>query len=182
MSNTILIGAQWGDEGKGKIIDVLTERADWVVRAQGGNNAGHTVEVGEERFVLHLVPSGVLHEGKRCVIGNGVVLDPVALVEEIQGIEARGFSVGGRLYISDRAHVVFPYHRMLDAQGEARRAKGDQIGTTQRGIGPTYADKASRFGLRMCDLVRSGVSRAAAVPRRGEKPHSRRDGRPRRRL
>ncbi|NCA83130.1 MAG: adenylosuccinate synthase [Opitutae bacterium] len=153
MANTILIGAQWGDEGKGKIIDVLTERADWVVRAQGGNNAGHTVEVGEERFVLHLVPSGVLHEGKRCVIGNGVVLDPVGLVEEIQGIEARGFSVAGRLFISDRAHVVFPYHRMLDAQGEARRAKGDQIGTTQRGIGPAYGDKAARFGLRMCDLV-----------------------------
>ena len=153
MSNTILIGAQWGDEGKGKIIDVLTERADWVVRAQGGNNAGHTVEVGEERFVLHLVPSGVLHAGKRCVIGNGVVIDPVGLVEEIKGIEARGFPVAGRLFISDRAHAVFPYHRMLDAQGEARRAKGDQIGTTQRGIGPAYGDKAARFGLRMCDLV-----------------------------
>ncbi|MGD9782153.1 MAG: adenylosuccinate synthase [Kiritimatiellia bacterium] len=153
MSNTILIGAQWGDEGKGKIIDVLTERADWIVRAQGGNNAGHTVEVGEERFVLHLVPSGILHAGKRCVVGNGVVLDPVALVEEIQGVVARGFSVEGRLFISDRAHAVFPYHRMLDAQGEARRAKGDQIGTTQRGIGPAYGDKAARFGLRMCDLV-----------------------------
>ena len=153
MPNTILIGAQWGDEGKGKIIDVLTERADWVVRPQGGNNAGHTVEIGEEKFVLHLVPSGILTPGKRCVIGNGVVLDPVALVEEIRGVEARGISVAGRLFISDRAHVVFPYHRMLDAQGEARRAKGDQIGTTQRGIGPTYADKAARFGLRMCDLV-----------------------------
>ncbi len=153
MSNTILIGAQWGDEGKGKIIDVLTERADWVVRAQGGNNAGHTVEIGEEKFVLHLVPSGILHEGKRCVIGNGVVLDPVALVEEIEGVRARGISVEGRLFISDRAHVVFPYHRMLDAQGEARRAKGDQIGTTQRGIGPAYADKAARFGLRMGDLL-----------------------------
>lgn len=153
MATTILIGSQWGDEGKGKIIDVLTERADWVVRAQGGNNAGHTVEVGEERFVLHLVPSGILHKGKRCVIGNGVVLDPVALVEEIQGIMDRGHSVEGRLFISDRAHVVFPYHRMLDAQGEARRAKGDQIGTTMRGIGPTYSDKAARFGLRMCDLV-----------------------------
>ncbi|NLG34686.1 MAG: adenylosuccinate synthase [Lentisphaerae bacterium] len=153
MANTILIGAQWGDEGKGKIIDVLTERAQWVVRAQGGNNAGHTVEVGEERFVLHLVPSGILHEGKRCVIGNGVVLDPVALVEEIQGVVNRGFPVEGRLFISDRAHAVFPYHRMLDAQGEARRAKGDQIGTTMRGIGPAYGDKAARFGLRMCDLV-----------------------------
>ena len=156
MSNTILIGAQWGDEGKGKIIDVLTERADWVVRPQGGNNAGHTVEVGEERFVLHLVPSGILHAGKRCVIGNGVVLDPVALVEEIRGIADRGFSVEGRLFISDRAHVVFPYHRMLDAQGEARRAKGDQIGTTMRGIGPAYGDKAARFGLRMADLIDPG--------------------------
>ena len=153
MSNTILIGAQWGDEGKGKIIDVLTERADWVVRPQGGNNAGHTVEIGAEKFVLHLVPSGILTPGKRCVIGNGVVLDPVALVEEIQGVVKRGFTVEGRLFISDRAHVVFPYHRMLDAQGEARRAKGDQIGTTMRGIGPTYGDKAARFGLRMCDLV-----------------------------
>ena len=153
MPNTILIGAQWGDEGKGKIIDVLTERADWVVRPQGGNNAGHTVEIGDEKFVLHLVPSGILTPGKRCVIGNGVVLDPVALVEEIKGVEARGLTVAGRLFISDRAHVVFPYHRMLDAQGEARRAKGDQIGTTQRGIGPTYADKAARFGLRMCDLL-----------------------------
>lgn len=153
MSNTILIGAQWGDEGKGKIIDFLTERAEWVVRAQGGNNAGHTVEVGEEKFVLHLVPSGVLHAGKRCVIGNGVVLDPGALVAEIRGIEARGFPVAGRLFISDRAHVVFPYHRMLDAQGEARRAKGEQIGTTQRGIGPAYSDKAARFGLRMADLL-----------------------------
>ena len=153
MSNTILIGAQWGDEGKGKIIDVLTERVDWVVRAQGGNNAGHTVEIGAEKFVLHLVPSGILTPGKRCVIGNGVVLDPVALVEEIRGVTQRGIAVAGRLFISDRAHVVFPYHRMLDAQGEARRAKGDQIGTTQRGIGPAYGDKAARFGLRMCDLL-----------------------------
>ena len=153
MANTILIGAQWGDEGKGKIIDVLTERAEWVVRAQGGNNAGHTVEIGEERFVLHLVPSGILTEGKKCVIGNGVVLDPGALVKEIEGVKERGIGVEGRLFISDRAHAVFPYHRMLDAQGEARRAKGDQIGTTQRGIGPAYSDKAARFGLRMCDLV-----------------------------
>ena len=115
MPNTILIGAPWGDEGKGKIIDVLTERADWVVRPQGGNNAGHTVEIGEEKFVLHLVPSGIVTPGKRCVIGNGVVLDPVALVEEIRGVTQRGIAVAGRLFISDRAHVVFPYHRMLDA-------------------------------------------------------------------
>ena len=153
MPNVILIGAQWGDEGKGKIIDVLTERADWIVRPQGGNNAGHTVEIGAEKFVLHLVPAGILTPGKRCVIGNGVVLDPVALVEEIAGVARRGISVAGRLFVGDRAHVVFPYHRMLDAQGEARRAKGEQIGTTLRGIGPAYGDKATRFGLRMCDLV-----------------------------
>lgn len=153
MPNVILIGAQWGDEGKGKIIDVLSERADWIVRAQGGNNAGHTVEIGAEKFVLHLVPAGILTPGKRCVIGNGVVLDPVALVEEIAGVTRRGISVAGRLFVSDRAHAVFPYHRMLDAQGEARRAKGEQIGTTLRGIGPAYGDKATRFGLRLCDLV-----------------------------
>jgi adenylosuccinate synthase len=153
MSNTILIGAQWGDEGKGKIIDVLTGEAEWIVRAAGGNNAGHTVEVGEERFVLHLLPSGILHEGRKCVIGNGVVLDPTGLVEEIEGVTARGISIEGRLFISDRAHVVFPYHRRLDARGEATAKKGTQIGTTMRGIGPTYADKASRTGLRMCDLL-----------------------------
>lgn len=153
MANTVLIGAQWGDEGKGKIIDVLTEEADWVVRAQGGNNAGHTVEIGSERFVLHLVPSGILHEGKRCVIGNGVVLDPVALAEELQGVLSRGIDITNRLFISDRAQVVFPYHRMLDAQGEAQKAKGEQIGTTLRGIGPAYSDKASRFGLRLCDVL-----------------------------
>lgn len=153
MSNTILIGAQWGDEGKGKIIDVLTERADWVVRAQGGNNAGHTVEVGSERFVLHLIPSGILHEGKRCVIGNGVVLDPLGLVEELRGVTSRDISAEGRLFISDRAHVVFPYHRLLDARGEAVQNAAGKIGTTLRGIGPTYSDKMSRRNLRMGDLL-----------------------------
>lgn len=153
MSNTILIGAQWGDEGKGKIIDVLTERADWVVRAQGGNNAGHTVEVGSERFVLHLVPSGILHEGKRCVIGNGVVLDPAGLVEEIRGLEARGFPAAGRLFVSDRAHLVLPYHRSLDARGEALKSASCKIGTTLRGIGPAYGDKMARTGLRAGDLL-----------------------------
>ena len=153
MSNTILIGAQWGDEGKGKIIDVLTERADWVVRAQGGNNAGHTVEVGNERFVLHLVPSGILHEGKKCVIGNGVVLDPIGLVEEIRGLEARGFPAAGRLFVSDRAHLVLPYHRSLDARGEALKSASGKIGTTLRGIGPAYGDKMARTGLRAGDLL-----------------------------
>lgn len=153
MANTILIGAQWGDEGKGKIIDVLTEQAQWIVRAQGGNNAGHTVEVGKERFVLHLLPSGILREGRMCVIGHGVVLDPTSLVEEIESVTARGISIEGRLFISDRAHVVFPYHRMLDACNETARGKAGRIGTTKRGIGPAYADKAARRSLRMGDLL-----------------------------
>ena len=153
MSTTILIGAQWGDEGKGKIIDVLTERADWVVRAQGGNNAGHTVEVGNERFVLHLVPSGILHGDKKCVIGNGVVLDPAGLLEEIRGIASRGIAVEGRLFVSDRAHLVLPCHRRLDARGEALKSASGKIGTTLRGIGPAYGDKMARTGLRAGDLL-----------------------------
>lgn len=152
--NTILVGAQWGDEGKGKIIDVLTEEATWIVRPAGGNNAGHTVEVGPERFVLHLLPSGILHPGKKCVIGNGVVLDPAGLVEELEGVTSRGIDVSGRFFISDRAHVVCPYHKRLDGRVEAALKKqGGAIGTTMRGIGPTYSDKAARTGLRMCDLM-----------------------------
>ena len=151
--NTVVTGLQWGDEGKGKIVDFLTESADLVVRGQGGNNAGHTVIVGADKYVLHLIPSGILWEGKQCVIGNGVVMDPVGLVEEIKGIEARGISVTPeRLLISDRAHVVLPYHRELDAAREAALG-GRKIGTTKRGIGPTYADKASRTGLRLADLL-----------------------------
>ena len=153
MSNTVLIGAQWGDEGKGKIIDVLTEQADWVVRYQGGNNAGHTVEVGEEKYVLHLIPSGILHPEKKCVIGNGVVVDPVALVAELDGLRQRGIHPEGRLLISDRAHVVFPYHRGIDEAREQARSGEVKIGTTKRGIGPAYGDKAARVGLRMGDLV-----------------------------
>jgi len=153
MPNTVLIGAQWGDEGKGKIIDVLTEDVDWIVRYQGGNNAGHTVEVGSEKYVLHLIPSGILHKDKKCVIGNGVVVDVLALLEELKGIEERGFSAEGRLFISTRAHVVFPYHRELDAAVEGRRAEGEKIGTTKRGIGPAYGDKMARVGLRICDLI-----------------------------
>ncbi len=153
MPNTVLIGAQWGDEGKGKIIDVLTRESDWVVRYQGGNNAGHTVEIGDERYVLHLIPSGILHEGKRCVIGNGVVVDPGALLKEIEELEARGVQTRGRLLVSDRAHLVFPYHRLQDEYSELRRSRDDQIGTTKRGIGPAYGDKAARSGLRMGDLL-----------------------------
>ena len=153
MANTVLIGAQWGDEGKGKIIDVLTEEVDWVVRYQGGNNAGHTVEIGSEKYVLHLVPSGILHAGKKCVIGNGVVIDPAALVGELKGIQARGIDPTGRFFISDRAHIVFPYHRLIDEYREKKPAGGNKIGTTKRGIGPAYGDKAARVGLRMGDML-----------------------------
>jgi adenylosuccinate synthase len=153
MTNTILIGAQWGDEGKGKIIDILTEEADWIVRYQGGNNAGHTIEIGAEKYVLHLIPSGILRPGKRCVIGHGVVIQPLALLDEIRELAGRGVAVDGRLFVSDRAHVVLPYHRALDESREQHPAGGDRLGTTRRGIGPAYADKANRVGLRMGDLL-----------------------------
>src|ERR1700744_1915540 len=151
--NTILVGAQWGDEGKEKIIDVLTEEADVVVRSQGGNNAGHTVEIGKEKFILHLIPSGILRAGKKCVIANGVVIDPVALVKELEGLEKRGIKLKGRLLISETAHLVLPYHRALDEARELRKGR-NKIGTTKRGIGPAYGDKAARTGLRMIDLMR----------------------------
>jgi len=152
MPNTILVGAQWGDEGKGKIIDYLTDEAEIVVRSQGGNNAGHTIVIEGEKYVLHLIPSGILRKSKTCVIGNGVVLDPVSLVQEIEGLRARGVKVGKNLLISDAAHLVFPYHRALDEQREALKG-GGKIGTTKRGIGPAYADKASRTGIRAGDLL-----------------------------
>src|SRR3982751_1187871 len=152
MANTILVGAQWGDEGKGKIIDFLTEHADIVVRSQGGNNAGHTVIVGGAKYVLHLVPSGILRPGKVCVIGNGVVVDPISLVEEIEGLIKLGIKIDGNLLLSETAHLVFPYHRMLDEQREILKGK-NKIGTTKRGIGPAYGDKAARTGLRVIDLV-----------------------------
>ncbi len=152
MANTILVGAQWGDEGKGKIIDVLTGNADIVVRSQGGNNAGHTVIQGGNKYVLHLIPSGILRPRKMCVIGNGVVIDPIALVGEIEGLRKVGVKIGKNLLISDCAHLVLPYHRALDEQREQR--KGDaKIGTTKRGIGPAYGDKAARTGLRIADLM-----------------------------
>jgi adenylosuccinate synthase len=152
MANTILVGAQWGDEGKGKIIDFLTEKADIVVRSQGGNNAGHTVILGEKKYVLHLIPSGILRPAKTCVIGNGVVLDPVSLVGEIEGLRAKKIKVGKNLLISDSAHLVLPYHRALDEQREIAKGK-NKIGTTKRGIGPAYGDKAARVGLRVGDLM-----------------------------
>jgi len=156
MPNTVLIGAQWGDEGKGKIIDVLTQDADVVARFQGGNNAGHTVKIGDEKYVLHLIPSGILHDGKTCIIGNGVVVDPLALVGEMEELEQRGIDTAGRFFVSDRAHVVFPFHGLLDAQREARRSESKRIGTTKRGIGPSYGDKVSRVGIRMGDFVGDG--------------------------
>lgn len=153
MANTILVGAQWGDEGKGKIIDFLTESADIVVRSQGGNNAGHTVIVGGKKYVLHLIPSGILRKGTMCVIGNGVVIDAVSLAGEIEGLRQKGIRVSkSNLLISDSAHLTLPHHRALDRAKETAKGKG-KIGTTGRGIGPTYADKASRVGLRTGDLL-----------------------------
>ena len=152
MSNTILVGAQWGDEGKGKIIDFMTEQADIVVRAQGGANAGHTVIVGKTQYILHLIPSGILRQRTKCVIGNGVVVDPIGLVEEIDGLIKDGINPTGRLYVSDAAHMVFPYHKALDAAREALKGK-NKIGTTMRGIGPAYGDKIDRTGLRMGSIL-----------------------------
>jgi adenylosuccinate synthase len=153
MPATSVFGAQWGDEGKGKIIDLYSAEADLVVRYQGGANAGHTVVVGRETFVLHLVPSGILHPGKVNVIGNGVALDPLELLEEVGGLRARGVAVDGtNLVVSARAHVIFEHHRRIDQLAERWRGEG-RIGTTGRGIGPCYADKAARTGLRVADLL-----------------------------
>ena len=160
MAVVAVVGLQWGDEGKGKIIDLLTPRVHMVIRCQGGANAGHTVVVGEEKYVFHQIPSGVLHPGTRCVIGAGVVLDPGALVEEIEHLQARGIDLQDRLFISPKAHVTLPYHRLLDEGREARRG-ANKIGTTGRGIGPTYTDKAARCGLRMQDLIQPQQFRAA---------------------
>ena len=161
----VVVGAQWGDEGKGKLVDVLAERADWVVRYQGGANAGHTVHIGDKQTVLHQIPSGILHRGVRCAIGNGVVLDPETLFEEVDALVADGVDVNGRLYVSDRAHLVMPYHKLVDKESSASKA----IGTTGRGIGPCYEDKVARRGVRVLDLkhpdrlrelVGKGVDRA----------------------
>jgi len=149
--NIAVIGAQWGDEGKGKIVDLLTRHVSVVARYQGGHNAGHTVIVGEEQFILHLLPSGILHQGVRCIIGNGVVVDPDALFKEVDLLATQGIDVGDRLLISDKAHLILPYHRELEVLSEARR--GDRkIGTTSRGIGPSYEDKVGRRGIRLADL------------------------------
>jgi len=146
MSNVVILGAQWGDEGKGKIVDLFSDRFDMVVRFQGGHNAGHTVKIDDRTFVLKLIPSGILRPGKRAVIGNGLVVDPAALIAEIESLEAVGIAVSRQLSISNRAHVIFPFHRMMEKMSES-------IGTTSRGIGPCYEDKAGRRGIRMADLL-----------------------------
>ncbi|MDD5060291.1 MAG: adenylosuccinate synthase [Candidatus Omnitrophica bacterium] len=149
--NIVLVGMQWGDEGKGKIIDVLSEKADYVVRYQGGNNAGHTVVVGEKEYIFHLIPSGILHPGKICCIGNGVVIDPEVLKKELQELEKNGIDFKNRFKISTLAHLIMPYHKNLDQLRETKRK--NKIGTTGRGIGPCYADKINRCGIRMVDLL-----------------------------
>lgn len=158
MSNVILIGAQWGDEGKGKIIDLLAEKSDFIVRYQGGNNAGHTVKFADKKFVLHLIPSGILHKGKICMIGNGSVIDPEALQEEINMLKREGISVKNRLFVSEQAHLIMPYHKLIDAFLENAKGKG-KIGTTKKGIGPCYADKAARLGIRIVDLMNDRIFR-----------------------
>lgn len=160
MSSLIVVGAQWGDEGKGKLVDLLAEQADVVVRYQGGNNAGHTLVVGGHKTVLHLIPSGILHPGRLNVIGNGVVVDPRVLLGEVDALVARGVAITPENFvISDRAHVIMPFHRAIDQAREASRA-GGKIGTTGRGIGPTYEDKVGRRGIRMCDLLATHALRA----------------------
>lgn len=150
MRVTVLVGSQWGDEGKGKIVDLLSEKFQVVVRYQGGANAGHTVEIGSKKYVLHLIPSGILRDDVICVIGNGVVIDPVALLDEIALLESHGITVKGRLFISHNAHLIMPYHKLLDSISESGKTK---IGTTGRGIGPCYIDKYARKGIKIIDLL-----------------------------
>jgi adenylosuccinate synthase len=159
MRNVIILGSQWGDEGKGKIVDLFSERFDIIARFQGGHNAGHTVYIGERKYVLKLIPSGVLRPGKQAVIGNGLVLDPAALLSEIETLEKAGVAVRGNLFISNRAHVLFPMHRLLEKMSEGRPGR-ISIGTTSRGIGPCYEDKTARRGIRIADLLDRDVFRA----------------------
>jgi adenylosuccinate synthase len=165
MSNVVIVGAQWGDEGKGKVVDLFTSWADVVVRYQGGANAGHTLVVGGVKTVLHLVPSGVLHPGKKCIIGNGVVVDPEALMEEIDLLRSRGLlSDASQLVVSENAHVILPYHKRIDAGREKQKA----IGTTGRGIGPCYEDKVARRGIRVRDVLKASALRDKLESRVGE--------------
>ncbi|MDR0881508.1 MAG: adenylosuccinate synthase [Candidatus Adiutrix sp.] len=171
MSNVVIVGTQWGDEGKGKVVDILTEKADLVVRFQGGNNAGHTLVVGGEKYALHLVPSGILHPAKRGLIGGGVVIDPVELLKEIDGLTQRGVKISpDNLLISERSHLILPYHQALDQARE--NSKGaDKIGTTGKGIGPAYEDKSARIGLRLGDLRDLAHFRDKVKEALGEKNH-----------
>src|SRR5918992_5631180 len=157
----VVVGAQWGDEGKGKLVDVLAERADLVVRYQGGANAGHTVVTGDKQFILRQIPSGILHPRVTCLIGNGVVLEPENLFHELDSLHERGIETSGRLYVSDRAHLVLPYHKLLDAASE----KSQKLGTTGRGIGPAYEDKYGRRGIRVTDLRRLECARTVLTER-----------------
>jgi adenylosuccinate synthase len=160
MKSVIIVGTQWGDEGKGKIVDLYAEDADVIARFQGGNNAGHTLVVKGEQTILHLIPSGVLHDGKTCIIGNGVVVDPAVLIGEVDNLTKRNlFPPNTKLFVSERAHIIMPYHKRLDSARET--AKGaDKLGTTGRGIGPTYEDKIARVGIRLCDLLDDEIFRA----------------------
>ena len=159
MANVAIIGTQWGDEGKGKVVDLYAETADVIARFQGGNNAGHTIVVNGKETILHLIPSGILHNGKICIIGNGVVVDPKVLIDELDQLKARGvLPADTRLFVSDRAHVIMPYHRRVDVARESH-GSGKKIGTTGRGIGPAYEDKIARTGIRICDLLDDDVFR-----------------------
>lgn len=153
MANAVVVlGTQWGDEGKGKLVDYLTDDADLVVRYQGGNNAGHTVVIGNETFILHLIPSGILHQDKVCIIGNGLVVNPKALVDEIEGLRKKGITIDNNLKLSRSAHLIMPYHLAIEEAREEAKGK-KQIGTTRKGIGPAYVDKVARTGLRAGDLL-----------------------------
>ncbi|MEW6066766.1 MAG: adenylosuccinate synthase [Nitrospirota bacterium] len=156
MPNVIVVGSQWGDEGKGKIVDFLSKKADVVARYQGGHNAGHTVVINNEKFILHLIPSGILYKGKICIIGNGVVVDPAALIKEINGLKQRGVKVGKNLLLSKNAHLIMPYHMAIDREKE-KLMGSKKIGTTGRGIGPAYVDKMARTGIRVADLLTPDV-------------------------
>jgi adenylosuccinate synthase len=152
MLTLVVVGSQWGDEGKGKITDLLSEEADIIVRYQGGCNAGHTVVIGDKQFIFHLIPSGILHPGKKCLIGSGVVVDPESLWQEMENLRKEGLEIDGRLFIDPKTHIVLPYHKTLDELKEKKRGK-DKLGTTKRGIGPAYLDKIARTGIRMIDLI-----------------------------
>src|SRR6202171_1198748 len=162
MKSVVVVGAQWGDEGKGKVVDYLAGSFDYIARVAGGHNAGHTVIVGKDKYVLQLIPCGILRPKQQAVIGSGVVVDPTALVAEIEMLAKAKIDVRGRLHISNRAHLIFPYHRELDKAAEAARG-ADKIGTTSRGIGPAYEDKMARRGLRMCDLLEPELFRKKAA-------------------